>query len=251
MAHSSTADHGTGPDRRYGVFETFLIYENRPIELDAHLKRLRTSVSEVYGEELPPARDLVLSRAQGGGLGRLRLDARPRSGGGIALSVIVAGVDPSNVFPSGEFESALTTMPVSVAQGAHKWAARDPLARAEARCGPGLVPLLVIEDDTVLEASRANVFAVFEGRVVTPPLDGRILPGVARGRVLEIAAGLGLETEQRQLELGELTKAEEVFLTGSVRGIEPVRAIDDQPLGASRELTAKLATELRALWLET
>jgi para-aminobenzoate synthetase / 4-amino-4-deoxychorismate lyase len=106
----------------------------------------------------------------------------------------------------------------------------------------------VTEDGDVLEASRGNVFAVREGRLLTPPLDGRILPGVVRARVIEIAAELGIEVDEEPLRLTELRGYEEVFLTGSVRGIEPVRALDGEDLQVEGQITAKLAAALRERW---
>jgi para-aminobenzoate synthetase/4-amino-4-deoxychorismate lyase len=75
----------------------------------------------------------------------------------------------------------------------------------------------------VLEGSRANVFAREGDALVTPPADGRILPGVTRGRVLEIARAEGAKVREEALSLERLRAADEVFLSGSVRGIEPVR----------------------------
>jgi para-aminobenzoate synthetase / 4-amino-4-deoxychorismate lyase len=246
--HEQRSGADGGPDPSQGVFETILIYENEPVELDAHLERLAASVRAVYGEDPPEAREMVISRARGGGLGRLRLTIEPRRAS-LAATIIVAGVEPANVFPGREFEVALEPLTVAVPQGEHKWADRDPLARAEARVGPASVPLLLSPAGEVLEGSRANVFAVREGRVLTPPLDGRILPGIARRRPIETAAELGIEVHERGLDLAELTGADEVFLTGSIRGVEPAHAIGGTALPPGRETTARIATALRRRWL--
>lgn len=246
--HENRSGPARGPDPDQGIFETILIYENQPVELDAHLERLAASVRAVYGADPPETREMVISRARGGGLGRLRLTIEPRRAS-LAATIIVAGVEPANVFPGREFEVTLEPLTVAVPQGEHKWADRDPLARAEARVGPASVPLLLSAEGEVLEGSRANVFAVREGQVLTPPLDGRILPGIARARAIETAAELGIEVDESRLDLGDLTGADEVFLTGSIRGVEPVRAIDATPLPPGRETTARIAAALRQRWL--
>jgi len=102
----------------------------------------------------------------------------------------------------------------------------------------------------VLEASRASVFAVIEGVPVTPPADGRILPGVTRARVLALAERLGLAPAERELRMDELIAADEVFLVGSVRGVEPARELDGTELGAADEVSRALAAELRRGWLD-
>jgi anthranilate synthase component 2 len=55
----------------------------------------------------------------------------------------------------------------------------------------------------------------------TPLLDGRILPGVSRGRVLDAARDCGVEFEETTLNLDDLLEADEVFLTNALRGIQP------------------------------
>jgi para-aminobenzoate synthetase/4-amino-4-deoxychorismate lyase len=87
-------------------------------------------------------------------------------------------------------------------------------------------PLLVDEEDRLLESGRGNVFVVHDGEVSTPPADGRILPGVTRDAVLGILADLGIAGRARPLPLGELTSATEVFVTSSIGGVRPVATCD-------------------------
>jgi para-aminobenzoate synthetase/4-amino-4-deoxychorismate lyase len=237
------------PDPRAGVFETILIFEDRPIELAAHLERLAASIRALYGVEPPTTlAEEVLAGARGGWLGRLRLTVEPDRAGELHTSVVVAGFDPDNVFPTGPHATALRSFPVERGWGDHKYADREVLARAEASVGPGTAPLLVTADGEVLEASRANVFAVRAGRISTPPLDGSILPGVARAGVIEAAAEIGRDLREQRLTLADLHEADEVFLTGSLRGVEPIREIDGAPIAADGPITTALAAELRQRW---
>jgi para-aminobenzoate synthetase/4-amino-4-deoxychorismate lyase len=246
LTRSSPGHH---PDARAGVFETILIFEERPIELPAHLARLAASVRALYGQEPPPTvREQVLENCRGGWLGRLRLTIEPSLDGGLRSSVVVAGFDPNNVFPTGPFATALHSYPLESGWGDHKYADRATLARAEASVGPGAAPLLILAGEEVLEASRANVFVVRDGAVLTPPLDGSILPGVARGGVLHGAAEIGIEVREERLELADLRAADEVFLTGSLRGVEPIRELDGEPIVADGPITTALAAALRQRW---
>jgi para-aminobenzoate synthetase/4-amino-4-deoxychorismate lyase len=104
-------------------------------------------------------------------------------------------------------------------------------------------PLLCDLDGFLLEAARANVFVVAEtGQLLTPPTDGRILPGVTRARVLELGARLGLELGVRPVHLSELASARELFVTGSLGGVEPAH-LDGQPC-RDGAVTARLARAL-------
>jgi para-aminobenzoate synthetase/4-amino-4-deoxychorismate lyase len=248
MPQPAAATQSLQPDRRHGVIETFLVVDHRPVELDAHLERLRASVRAVYREEPPDLRDLVLSHARGGFLGRLRLTVAPLESGSCEAYVVAGPVEPAEVFPTRELAVSLLRTTVEGGLGEHKWADREVLERTEALGPAGSVLLLVDEGGAALEASRGNLFAVRGGRLLTPPLDGRILPGVTRARVIEIAGELGIEVEERTIPAAALPGFEEVFLTGSVRGVEPARALDGVDLQANGGISERLGAVLRERW---
>jgi para-aminobenzoate synthetase / 4-amino-4-deoxychorismate lyase len=230
------------------VFETILVVDGRPVELDAHVARLSASLEALYGEVPSGLAAVVEDGARGGRLGRLRLTVEPGRDGKLVSSIVVAPFDPHNVFPTGAFATALRSFVVQAGWGDHKWSDREMLTRAEASVGPAAAPLLVDAEGTVLEASRANVFTVIGGVVVTPPLDGEILPGTARAGVIEEAAGLGLELREERLDMDRLRATEEVFLTNALRGVEPVREIDGATIRSDGPVTVALAAALRARW---
>jgi para-aminobenzoate synthetase / 4-amino-4-deoxychorismate lyase len=237
------------PDRTIGVFETLLVLDGSPIELKAHLRRLSASVRELFAAELPArAHGLVIERAAALAVGRLRLTGTPGRGGVVAVDIVTAPVDPESVFPSWQRAIALRPFVVEGGLGAHKWADRDGLAWTEAAEPDGALPLLLDAGDQVLEASRANVFAVEGDALVTPPADGRILPGVARARVIASARALGLEVREEPLSADRLRAAPEAFLSGSVRGIEPVRSVGGTSFQPPGEALGAVAAELRREW---
>src|SRR6185295_19839873 len=87
-----------------------------------------------------------------------------------------------------------------------------------------------------------------DGTLVTPPADGRILPGVTRRRVLLLAAELDIPVREEAVPFDRLGAADGMFLTGAVRGIEPVRGCDGTVVGPDEEITPLLARELRRYW---
>jgi branched-subunit amino acid aminotransferase/4-amino-4-deoxychorismate lyase len=74
------------------------------------------------------------------------------------------------------------------------------------------------------------VFAVLEGKLVTPSLDG-ILEGVTRRVVLDLARGLGLSATEARVLPEDLFRAEELFLTSTIRELVPVVRVDGQAIG--------------------
>jgi branched-subunit amino acid aminotransferase/4-amino-4-deoxychorismate lyase len=122
------------------------------------------------------------------------------------------------------------------------------LERAAAAAASGELPLLVDADGTALEASRGSVFAAGEGWLATPPTDGRILPSIARRQAIEVAKADGIEAREERLTVDDLRRGE-VFLAGSVRGVEPVRSLDGVELVAAGEVSARIAAGLKRRWL--
>jgi para-aminobenzoate synthetase/4-amino-4-deoxychorismate lyase len=224
-----------------------LVLEGRPVELEAHLRRLDASLSSLFGAELPRGiRQKVASRARRVEHGKLRITVTPAKPA-LAATISTAEVERPLVFPAREAAVALRGVVVDGGLGAHKWADRALLEGAEA-VAPGTVPLLVDREGQVLEASRGSLFSVLDGALLTPPADGRILPGIARRRVLEVAAAQGIETREESLTIAGL-RAGEAFLAGSVRGIEPVRSVDGVDLPVLEEIAAEIATGLKRRWL--
>jgi para-aminobenzoate synthetase / 4-amino-4-deoxychorismate lyase len=245
--------HGSSrPDPGKGIFETLLVVDGHPVELDAHLARLAASIEELYGAAAAtdPGEEII-ERARGMRLGRLRATLAPDTDGGLTTEIITAEVDPAVVFPGPERAVSAHTLLLEGGLGAHKWVDRDLIDETEARLPADAVPLLVDHGGAVLEASRANVFAVRGETLATPPADGRILPGIARRRVIKAAQAAGLQTRDAELTIGDLIAADEVFLAGSVRGVEPVRAIDGVQLAPQGGAGARIAAELRGAWMPT
>ncbi len=238
------------PDRAIGLFETLLVLDGLPVELERHLERLSSSVRELFGEALPAdVRELALERAAPLQLGRLRLTVAPRDDGSLGAAVVAAVVDRDDLFPSWERAIALRPFVLPGGLGEHKWADRERLAWAEAGESEGWLPLVLDVGEEVLEVSRANVFAIEDGALVTPAADGRILPGVSRARAIETARRLGIEVREERLDLQRIVSSGEVFLTGSVRGIEPVRAVGHAELRPPGEAANELGVALRGTWL--
>ena len=149
--------------------------------------------------------------------------------------------------PSPERGETLRSVVAPGWSGAHKWADRSWLEEVEAELGEE-VPLILDADGQVLEAGRANVFAVVDDGLLTPPADERILPGTARAATIELAGELGIPVAERRLTLADLEAADAVFLTSSVRGLRPARSLDGRTLRSSGNLVALLASQLRSRW---
>ena len=109
--------------------------------------------------------------------------------------------------------------------------------------------LLLNERGFVAEGSTANIFAAGGEMLVTPSTESGVLPGITREAVLELAESMGKMPVVRQVELGELLRADEAFLTNSVLEIMPLTRLDDKPIGSGRPgpLTQRLMSAYKKL----
>jgi branched-chain amino acid aminotransferase len=94
----------------------------------------------------------------------------------------------------------------------------------------------------VCELSAANIFIVRGGRLITPGTSSDILEGINRRTILELAADLGIATEERTVDLTELYVADELFACGTSAYTCPILEVDKRVVhgGVAGPLTLKL-----------
>lgn len=204
------------PRAAAGVFTTVRVAGGVPLRLDAHLARLGDSCRRLYGKPLPGT-DAILADALAAGphSGRLRISVKP-VGGPLRLQAEMSGSGP------GPAEVSLRAVTVPGGLGCHKWSDRRLLSHLGATPPPSEEQLLVCDADAAcLETDRANLVALLDGHLVTPPADGRLLPGIGK----EVLVGAGF-VEEGTVSLQALAAASEVFVVSALRGAVPVTRLD-------------------------
>ena len=150
--------------------------------------------------------------------------------------------------------SALRRDPASPLAGVKSTSRADyVVAKLEAeRAGADDAVFLAL-DGRLSEATSSNLFAVADGRLLTPPLTAAVLAGTTRTWLLEDpdVRALGLEPVVTDLDPGDLLVADEAFLSASVSGIVPLTALDGAPIGTGRPgpWTRELR-EARERWID-
>jgi len=83
--------------------------------------------------------------------------------------------------------------------------------------------LLINNNKTIVEALQGNIFLVKDNHIKTPPLDEGCLRGIVRKQLIEIIKNLAAYTfEEVAISPFELQKADEIFITNAIIGIQPV-----------------------------
>lgn len=109
--------------------------------------------------------------------------------------------------------------------------------------------VLLDEDGFVAEAPTSNIFIVTpDGTLKTPP-EHKILHGITRASILELAAARGIDVMTEDLLPTDLLSAAEVFLTATSAGVWPVESINNQAIGkgVAGEITLALKSHLNRI----
>lgn len=247
------------------VFETLRTWRGVPFLLDRHLARLFASCEELGIQPREDAGELagVVARLAGevGGECYLRVVVTRGSGygpwprelperGRTAVVARPLQEPPAELYARG---LRLVTSPMlrheASPLSAHKTAnyLESVLARGEAAERGADEALVLNYHGRVAELAAANVFAVIYGRLITPAAEEGPLPGVTRGKVLELAAQLELPTHKGKLAPEALADADEAFATSSLLGLCPIAELDGGRIGGEvpGPITARLQEAYR------
>jgi branched-chain amino acid aminotransferase len=86
----------------------------------------------------------------------------------------------------------------------------------------------------VSEGTGMNLFVVWRDQILTPALDGTLLPGITADSVIKIANDLGLEVKPQQIPRELLYGADEIFFCGTAAEVTPVGTVDRLPVGSGK-----------------
>jgi branched-chain amino acid aminotransferase len=101
--------------------------------------------------------------------------------------------------------------------------------------------LMLDENGFAAEGTGECLFIVRNGRLISPPNDNS-LESITQATVLELAAGMGIEIERRNITRDEIYICDEAFFTGTAAEITPIHSLDHRTIGngARGPVTEKL-----------
>lgn len=229
-----------------GVYEVARSWNGRLIDLDRHLARLQRSAGMLDIPLPMPLPDLDRTCREffaQSGIGDGMLYLQLTRGAVRRQHAAPPGLKPTLVMtarmvtkPTPEQFTAITVPNNRWRTCACKSIALLPSVLAKHAAREAGVDEAIFVDDggLVLEGASDNVFAVKDGVLFTPPTDGRILEGITRGRVLELAEARRYEVRVEPLPLDFMLGCDEVFLTSSVLTVVPIVKVNGRPIGDGR-----------------
>jgi len=244
-AKISISDHGFLYG--YGIFQSLRVYNGKLFLLDKHLKLLYKA-AEVIGIR-PKLEGINLENifneiVKANNLKEARVRVTVSNGENTAMPWldtsgapnIVATAVPYIPFPPEKYETgfrvgiaSLRRMKQSVLSSIKSVNyLLNVMVRVEASVKGWDETILLNDAGFIAEGGGSNVFFVKGEKLVTPPADSGIIPGVTREAVMELAAGLGIVVEEKNMKPPELGRFNEAFLTNSMIEIMPIVSVVDE-----------------------
>lgn len=229
-----------------GVYEVIRTYRGRPFAIDEHLSRFERS-AQALQLSLGYTKARWIALIEEG----LRRSSLPETK--IYLQITRGQAPRDHPFPAELSPTTVLTfrelhpLDLSVRQAGVqaillediRWGRCDiksvnllanVLARQRAK-EAGVFEAILLRDGAVTEGSVSNVMVVQNGTILTAPEGPRILSGVTRAKVLELAKKEGIPVAETVVRREDLLGASEVFLTGTTVEVLPVVRVDEQAIG--------------------
>lgn len=138
------------------------------------------------------------------------------------------GLNPVKIWIEDEYVRAVTGGIGEAKTGGNYVASLKSQVKAHEEGYSQVLWLDGVERKYIEEVGAMNIFFKINGTIVTPKLNGSILPGVTRDSVIQLCKQWGLPVEERRISIDEVYEAyqngtlEEVFGTGTAAVISPV-----------------------------
>ena len=260
LAHLDPLAHGFL--HGLGIYDSLPLRHGTPVALSRHLRRLSDGAARLLlpapAEETVRAAIQELSIAHQLTEGRIRitLAAGPSASmqpGPSAENITLITLTPLTPVKAS---AALTITPFrrnehSPLAGIKFTACADNILAQRAALAAGYDEAVFLNTAGALcEGAFSNLFLVRHGTVLTPALPGGCLPGVTRETVLALCTAHGIPCAESTLTAEDAARADELFLTSSLRGLQPAHRLDGQELSAPGPVTRRLAA-LHAAWLDS
>lgn len=230
-----------------GIYEMIPVYNGRCFRLTEHLQRLNGCLTAIrldadMGQDQWEALISQLIAHNGGGDLAVYLQVTrgtaPNRDHGFPASVrptVFAMANPLKPMPEAVRREGVA----AIIRDDIRWGAchlktiallANVLARQEA-LDHGATETILVRECYLTEGAASNLFLVRDEVILTPRKDHRILPGITRDLVLELATANGVSYQEQDLPASALETADEVWFTSSTKEILPVTRIEDRPVG--------------------
>ena len=233
-----------------GVYEVIPVFGNRLLRVEAHLERLKNSLGRINLQD--PHSDDEWMQIFSGLLERNTGDDRA-----IYLQVSRGAYPRRDLAIKTEYPPTIFAMVVQVTApdievvsagisvitvDDFRWDACDIKSTSlvasvmlkQQAADAGVDDAILIRNGMLSEGTASNVFIVKDGVLSTPLTGHKLLSGITRDLVIEIAKNNAILVEERDIKAAELLDADEIWMTSSTREIAPVIQLNGEVVGSGK-----------------
>ncbi len=243
-----------------GLFETLLAVKDRPVFLLDHLERLRKG-AELIHLKIPFSLSTIerwIYDAVKKNKSRIKKVRITVTSGNSAfwagketkpvVIIIVTEFNP----PTDPFRLSISPFRIDGKSPFRKVKTLSFIIEMTSRRGAYMDgfddAVLLNRSGNIAEATSANIFWIKNGKLFTPPLSAGCLDGMSRKHILALAQKHGIPAFEKNINLNNFLKADEIFVTSSLKLILPVTHI--QSVKMHKFAVGKLTLRLQALFRE-
>lgn len=234
-----------------GIFEGTRAYNGRIFEFDPHIDRLYDSAKAIAldipmsKEEMKRAHletlrknrlsDAYVRTIVTRGVGDLGLDP-----GKCSRPTVIIIADRISLYPEEFYQQGLKIITVPTRRNLPETVnpmikslnyLNNILAKIEANLSGAAEAIMLNQEGYVAECTGDNIFIIKGQTLATPLVSFGALKGITRGRVMKLAAEIGLEVVETALTRYDIYVADECFLTGTAAEVIPVVEVDGRKIG--------------------
>ena len=229
-----------------GVYEVIPVYKGKCFQLTGHLERLQASLDGIRMKN--PHTDLEWKNL-------IEELVDQNSGGEQSIYLqVTRGVAPrDHVFPEGVTPTAFAmSNPLQPVPAKYKTEGAAAITLPDIRwqnCNikaitllpnsllkqqaleAGALEALLIRDGYLTEGAASNAYVVIDGTIYTAPKDEKVLPGITREVVIEIAQANNMPLREEAVKESQLKHADEIWVSSSTKEVVPITLLDGEPVG--------------------
>ena len=224
------------------IYEVIRVIDKVPLFYEEHIKRLETSfklMETVFSYEYDKIKEYLLKL----------IEANEVNNGNIKLTFDIS-TDTMKVFyikhnyPSEElYKNGVKTILYHGERINPNAKVVDNSFRekvsAEINKAGAFEAILVNNQGYITEGSKSNIFLIKDNKLITSPIK-EVLPGITRGRIIDVAKKLGIEVIEENVSYNELSDFQAMFISGTSPKILPIATVDNISLDVNNKVMREL-----------
>lgn len=231
------------------VYEVIRLYDRKLFRVEDHLKRLSDSLASIDIKNVDPEKIKVMLRAtvRESGLDNALVYVQITRGEAVRTHHYPDFCMPNTLMFATPFQNPYAKEhEEGVSAVTHpdiRWGRNDIkttsllancMAAQYAKEHGAMEVVFVDADGYMTEGSHTSLFGILNDKLVVSPSSSKVLPGITKRQVLELAKETGVALDERRLKESEIYELDEFFLAGTPEELISITKVNDKPIAEGK-----------------